>query len=94
MKYTNISDKQTDNTTNTTNKLPIITDVQIIEGIVASTVFVFFVYIFRYKLKSSYKIYLSIPWFLTWIFRKWIPNVYKFIKVNYLHLEPVHTIYM
>lgn len=73
--------------------IPFITDVQIVEGIVASTVFVFFMYIFKHKYKYSYVVFLSIPWFLTWLFRKLVPNVYLYVKKYYLGMEDVYTFY-
>ena len=73
--------------------LPFITDVQIVEGIVASTVFVFFMYIFKHKYKYSYVVFLSVPWFLTWLFRKLVPNVYLYVKKYYWGMEDVYTFY-
>lgn len=73
--------------------IPFITDVQLVEGIVASTVFVFFMYIFKHKYKYSYVVFLSVPWFLTWLFRKLVPNVYLYVKKYYLGMEDVYTFY-
>lgn len=69
------------------SRIPIITDVQIVEGIVASSIFVLFVYLFRYRWKLSYKYYLSFPWFFTWLFRKMIPNLYIHYKKIYGYPE-------
>lgn len=85
--------KKSQSQTDVSKKLPIITDVQIVEGIVASSIFVVFVHIMRFKMRLSYWWYLTLPWFFTWIFRKAIPNLYVFIKTNYLNMKPTYTYY-
>lgn len=62
------------------DRVAIIDDVQLAEGVIASTVFVFFVYVIRHQMKLSYVYYLSFPWFFTWICRKWGTNLYMYLK--------------
>jgi hypothetical protein len=62
------------------DRVPIIDDVQLVEGIIASTVFIYFVYVIRYQMKLSYIYYLSFPWFFTWICRKGGSNLYVHLK--------------
>ena len=62
------------------HKIPIIDDNQLLEGFIASSIFVWFVYIVRYQLHLSFIFYLSLPWFFTWLCRKSIPNYYMYWK--------------
>ena len=58
----------------------IINNEEIIEGLVASIVLALTSFIFKYYLKTSYLIYASVPWFITWVFRKMSVHVFK--KLN------------
>lgn len=55
----------------------IINNEEIIEGLTASIIFAIFGYYFKYILKTNYLIYISIPWFITWIFRKMSVHIFK-----------------
>lgn len=58
----------------------IINNEEILEGLVASIVFAIVGFIFKYYIKTHYLIYVSVPWFITWVFRKMSVHIFK--KLN------------
>lgn len=73
-------------------KIDIINNEEIIEGLIASVVFAIFGYYFKYVLKTNYLIYVSIPWFITWIFRKMSVHIYKRLVKIYKIKNTLYTI--
>lgn len=66
--------------------LLILKDYQIIEGIVASIIFPFFVFYFRnvQRISKYTLLYLTmLGWYITWIFRKMSVNLYLKLKKDY-----------
>lgn len=62
-------------------ELPILTDVNVVEGIVASVMFPLLIYITR---RYNFGIILSssVSWFITWVFRKASVNIYEKYKTD------------
>lgn len=72
--------------------IDIINTEEIIEGLTASIIFAIFGYYFKYVLKTNYLIYISIPWIITWIFRKMSVHVFKRIIKLYNINNTLYTI--
>ena len=73
-------------------RVPVITDVNIAEGISASLLFPSLIYFFRHNEKYNMYITTLISWFITWIIRKFTVNVFKMYKQQ--HNEPIKTYYI
>lgn len=69
-------------------RIPIITDVQLIEGLIASIFFPIAALFFRRFNQDHFIKYSSVTWFATWIMRKFAVNMYMRIKNK--HHKPVH----
>tara|TARA_B100001063_G_C16458279_1_gene401766 strand:- start:18 stop:248 length:231 start_codon:yes stop_codon:yes gene_type:complete len=64
-------------------KIKIITQEQLIEGIIASICFPLTIMFFRHNKSNDFIFYSSIGWFITWIARKFGVNIYLHLKEKY-----------
>ena len=63
----------------------IITNEELVEGIVASVIFAITGYFLKYILKLHYLLYITLPWLITWIFRKMSVHIFnKLQKEKYV----------
>jgi len=63
--------------------ISIINNEQLVEGVIASIVFTLISYFLKYYFKLNYVLYISISWFITWIFRKFGVNTYQYYASKY-----------
>jgi hypothetical protein len=63
--------------------LNILSGVNILEGLVASTIIVLSYYVLRNYFKFSKPMASMTGWFITWTFRKFAVNIYKFLHKYY-----------
>jgi hypothetical protein len=75
-------------------KFAIISDVQILEGLVASICFPVIVYLMKLRQTKSkqYIEFFVIAWFFTWVIRKCAVNTFTQYKTYYN--EPIKTFYI
>ena len=69
-------------------KLNIISQEQLVEGIIASIVFPLSVMFYKNYEKKSFFIYTMLAWITTWIMRKLVVNIYHYYyrKHNLKHV--------
>lgn len=63
---------------NNQNQITVLTDDQIIEGVIASITFTLLLIYF--KEKEGYILGGIMAWFTTWVFRKFSVNLYEYLK--------------
>lgn len=61
-------------------EVPLLSDINILEGVVASVTFPLLIYLTRFHYKLGLFWSSSISWFITWVFRKVSVNLFKFYR--------------
>lgn len=72
--------------------IPIITNLEIVEGLTASIFFPLTILFFKNLETKSFFIYTLLAWFTTWILRKSSVHIYREYKKKYNLENTLHSI--
>jgi hypothetical protein len=72
--------------------IPIITNLEIVEGLTASIFFPLAVLLFKKLETKSFFVFTLLSWFITWLFRKSSVHIYDHYKKKYNLENTLHYI--
>jgi phosphoglycerol transferase MdoB-like AlkP superfamily enzyme len=72
--------------------IPIITNLEIVEGLTASIFFPLAILLFKHLETKSFFFFMLISWFLTWLLRKASVHIYDQYKKKYNLVNTLHSI--